>query len=281
MARERDLVLEVYLREIDGVPLLTPAEEHALALRVREGDGAAREQMIRANLRLVVSIAKRYAHRGLSLLDLIEEGNVGLLKAVERFDPATGNRFSTYGTWWIKQTIRRALVNTSHAVRVPSYMAALIARLNVVSGELEERNGHPPDAAEVADAMGLPPEELGTVERALSAARGNSPSVSLDQLLADEQTRLADPRASQPGDDVLDSYDVARLQELLGTIDPREAEVLRLRFGLDDRQALSLRAIGEHFGISRERVRQLEGRALRKLHAQMGGDDGDGSTGRT
>jgi RNA polymerase primary sigma factor len=251
------------------VPLLSAEEERELAIRIRTGDLEAREQMIRANLRLVVSIAKVYGRRGLSLLDLIEEGNIGLVRAVERFDPAQECRFSTYGSWWIKQSIRRALVNTTKTVRVPSYMVEIISKLKSTSSRLEETLARQPTHAEIAEAMGLPAENVGLIRRAMRAARDGAQAISLDALTA-ERRDIADERGN-PEDDPFDPEELAQLQGLLDSIDPREAEVLRLRFGLEDHAPLTLREIGKKLGISRERVRQIESRALQKLHARMTG----------
>ncbi len=263
-----DAALESYLREISRVPLLTAEEEHDLACAVREGNPAAREQMIRANLRLVVSIAKRYRRRGLTLLDLIEEGNIGLVKAVERFDPDAETRFSTYATWWIKQTIRRALVNTAKTVRVPSYMVEIISQFKTASITLEERLGRTPTIQEIAQEMGFAPDNLKLIKRAMRAAQNNGEPVSLEALTSERET-IADTKSVAPDEEILDAHELARLQELLDSIDPRESEILRLRFGLDEEEALTLREIGERFGISRERVRQIESRALRKLNAKF------------
>lgn len=239
-----------------------------LAVRVQAGDLEARERMIRANLRLVVSIAKQYARRGLTLCDLIEEGNIGLVRAVERFDPAQECRFSTYGAWWIKQSIRRALVNTTKTVRVPSYMVEIISKLKSTSAKLEEQLGRQPTVPEIAAEMGLPPENVGLVRRAMRAARDGAQAVSLDAMTA-ERRDIPDDRAGSPEDDAFDAQEIGQIQGLLDSIDPREAEVLRLRFGLEDRAPLTLRDIGKRLGISRERVRQIESRALQKLHARM------------
>jgi RNA polymerase primary sigma factor len=254
------------MRDIQRVPLLTAAEEMELAHKIRAGDLEARERMIRANLRLVVSIAKAYGRRGLSLADLIEEGNIGLVRAVERFDPAQECRFSTYGSWWIKQSIRRALVNTTKTVRVPSYMVEIIARLKSSSARLEEQLGRPPSAGEIAHEMA---EDIALVRRAMRAMRDGAQAVSLDALAAERQ-EIADERGT-PEEGGFDAEEIARIQGMLDSIDPREAEVLRLRFGLDDRPPLTLREIGKKLNVSRERVRQIESRALQKLNARMNG----------
>lgn len=266
-----DFALDAYLREIQEVALLTHDEERSLALRVRDGDAEARERMIRANLRLVVAIAKTYANRGLSLTDLIEEGNVGLLKAVERFDPTLEFRFSTYGSWWIKQSIRRALVNTARTVRVPSYMVEVISRMKSTSVRLERELERPPTFDEIAHSMGLDDEGIEMLRRAMRAARSGRAAVSLESLLGEGET-LEDPRASAPDAEALELSDRSRLQSMLDSIDPREAEVLKLRFGIDVETPLTLREIGARLGVSRERVRQIEVRALRKLSERMGGD---------
>jgi len=264
-----DVALAAYLREIQEVPLLTADEEKALARRIRDGDAEARERMIRANLRLVVSIAKAYVNRGLSLTDLIEEGNLGLLKAVERFDPGLDYRFSTYGAWWIKQAIRRALVNTARTVRVPSYMIEVISKLKTASVALERELQRPPTLDEIAHAMGLEDEGRDLLRRALRASRSGRSAVSLESLLGEGES-LADPRAASPDQELLESNERARLQVLLDSIDPREAEVLKLRFGIDVEAPMTLREIGTRLGVSRERVRQIETRALRKLSDRMG-----------
>lgn len=264
-----DVALAAYLREIQEVPLLTADEEKDLARRVRDGDTEARERMIRANLRLVVSIAKAYVNRGLSLTDLIEEGNLGLLKAVERFDPGLDYRFSTYGAWWIKQSIRRALVNTARTVRVPSYMIEVISKLKTASVALERELERPPTLDEIAHAMGLEDEGVDLLRRALRASRSGRSAVSLESLLGEGES-LPDPRAASPDQELLESNERARLQTLLDSIDPREAEVLKLRFGIDVDAPMTLREIGTRLGVSRERVRQIETRALRKLSDRMG-----------
>ena len=261
-------MLENSLAEIAKDPLLSAEEELELGARVQQGDVAAREHMIRANLRLVVSIAKRYRRRGLSLLDLIEEGNVGLVRAVERFDPAAETRFSTYATWWIKQAIRRALVNTAKTVRIPSYMVEIVSKLKAAESALEAELGRRPTLHEIAGHMGFGPERIRVLKRALRASLTDGDPVSIEAL-SPERDALTDTRTTPPDEALLDAVEVARLQVLLEAIDPREAEILRLRFGIDADGPLTLREIGERFDVSRERVRQIETRALRKLAEQF------------
>ena len=265
----RDESLGPYLRDIQAVDLLSAAEEIELSHRIRAGDGEARERMIRANLRLVVAIAKTYAGRGLALSDLIEEGNVGLLKAVERFDPAAECRFSTYGSWWIKQSIRRALVNTARTVRVPSYMVEIIAKMKAASARLEKELGHAPTMEEIAGDLGLDGDGVDMLRRAMRAARSGRAAVSLESVVGEDGS-IQDPRSPSAEDALAHSQEAERLQAMLDAIDPREAEVLRMRFGIDIEEPLTLREIGDRLGISRERVRQIESRALRKLGERMG-----------
>jgi RNA polymerase primary sigma factor len=267
--------LQAYLREINRVPLLSPEEEEGLAYLVQEGDPIARDRMAQANLRLVVSIAKVYSGKGLPLLDLIEEGNVGLLRAVERFDPSEECRFSTYATWWIKQAIRRALVNTVRTVRVPAYMVELIARWKAVQQDLHQTTGRFPTQEEIADALDLGDDNERLVKRALRASQLSTRSLSHDDAdqIADS---LEDERARRPDEELFDAYERKRLQHLLNLIDEREATILRLRYGFDDRPAMTLREIGTILGITRERVRQIQNEALSRLQAALlpgrGGD---------
>ena len=269
MRARADSSLEIYLREINEVALLTAEEEISLSHLVREGDMASRERMIRANLRLVVSIAKAYTNRGLTLLDLINEGNLGLLKAVERFDPAEECRFSTYATWWIKQAIRRALVNTVKTVRIPSYMVELISKWKTASVELQSRLGRTPTIHEVADEMGVGRDKINLVKRAMRASQNASQSVSIDVLLSDF---LEDHRVKPPDEALVESWEIAQIEELLEQIDERAARILKMRFGIGDREPMTLKEIGKEIGLTRERVRQIENDSLRRLHRVLARD---------
>ncbi|HJP01175.1 MAG TPA: RNA polymerase sigma factor RpoD/SigA [Planctomycetota bacterium] len=265
--------LETYLQEINEVSLLTADEEKELGARVQAGDLVAREHLIRANLRLVVSVAKLYSDRGLSLPDLIAEGNVGLMKAAEKFDPAAGCRFSTYGTWWIKQSIRRALTNTVKSVRVPSYMTELISRWRVVTQELTFLMGRVPTVEEVAEELDIPQNNWPLLKRTIQVS-GMGPQVSLDVLSANQDT-VSDSNARPPDEQMAAADMLDRLRELLGAIDEREATILRLRYGLGEgSDPMTLKEIGKVIGLTRERVRQIEREALRKLYGVMSEDHG-------
>ncbi len=260
----RETSIDTYLRDINRVPLLSAKEEADLARCVRKGDKKAREQFIRANLRLVVSIAKQYVNKGLSFLDLIEEGNLGLLRAVERFDPGRKCRFSTYATWWIKQSIRRSILNTAKTVRLPAYMVEMIARLKSMSTKLSQKLGREPAMAELAGALHVPPESVEILRRALAASASLRP-VSLDVIWSGGEFALETEEAPT----TLSAIDTERLQNLLKALAEREAEVLRLRYGLQDSKPMTLKEIGDRLHLTRERVRQIEKEALRKLQRRL------------
>jgi len=265
--------LETYLQEINEVPLLTPEQEKELGRRIHQGDLEAREHLIRANLRLVVSVAKMYSERGLSLPDLIAEGNVGLLKAAEKFDPEAGCRFSTYGTWWIKQSIRRALTNTVKSVRVPSYMNEIISKWRVSSHELTYRLGRVPTVEEIAEELGVPRNNWPLLRRTI-ATSGLGPQISLD-VLSQNQDTVEDVGSATPDEQLVNLDLLNKLEELLKVIDEREATILRLRYGLGKNapDPMTLKEIGKIVGLTRERVRQIEQDSLRKLYSVMGGED--------
>lgn len=261
----KEVGLETYFKEINQISLLTAQQEKELAIEIRKGDVVAREQMIKANLRLVVSIAKNYVDRGLSLLDLIEEGNLGLLKAVERFDPAEECRFSTYATWWIKQSIKRALIDTVKTVRIPSYMVELISKWKNMASSLYIKLGRQPTFDEVAAALEIPPENLGIIKTAIRASNSSSQTISLENMWTLSEI-LEDKNAKEPVEILFDEVEIELIEKLLASIEDRDAKILRMRYGLDNGDPMTLKEIGERVNLSRERVRQIETEALKKLY---------------
>ena len=260
--------LETYLQEINEVPLLSADEEQDLGRRIQQGDLAAREHLVRANLRLVVSIAKLYSERGLALQDLIAEGNIGLLKAAEKFDPDAGCRFSTYGSWWIKQAIRRSLSSTVQSVRVPGYMAELISKWRVVGRELSYRLGRSPSIEEVARELGIPPESWRLLKQTIQTTTSGS-QISLELMTSSQET-VEDEKTITPEETIQHADMLNRLRELLESIDEREATILRLRYGLGESQEpMTLKDIGKVVGLTRERVRQIERETLARLSRVM------------
>lgn len=260
-----EAALDIYLSEINDIDLLTADQEIDLSRRIRAGDAEAREHMICANLRLVVSIAKRYVNRGLGFMDLIEEGNLGLLKAVEKFDPAAGCRFSTYATWWIKQSIRRSLINGAKTVRIPSYMVELIGRLHAASLALSDRLGRSPQIEELADEMQVPRKNIRAIQRAIETSATSSQPVPLEWDGADGEQQIADERTPAPDVVLLERNQLERLRELLDSMNDREATILKLRYGLTGEDPMTLKEIGERVGLTRERVRQIEAESLNRL----------------
>ena len=263
-----DSAIRLYLREIGQVKLLTPQEEIQLAARIKKGDKKAREHMIKANLRLVVKIARDYDGIGLPLLDLISEGNIGLMKAVERFDPAKGGKLSTYGSWWIKQSIKRALANQSKTIRLPVHLVDKISKMRRTAMKLQEELGHEPSDEDLA-------AELGTTASRISQMRiASIRPASLDAPVGDENSNnfsemVEDERAVNPYDELEDKTVSDMLQDMVKHLDHREATILRFRFGLDGGNEKTLEEVGEKFGVTRERVRQIQNLALRKLRKMI------------
>ncbi len=263
-----DSSIRLYLREIGLVKLLTPQEEIELAARIKKGDKKAREHMIKANLRLVVKIARDYEGIGLPLLDLISEGNIGLMKAVERFDPAKGGKLSTYGSWWIKQSIKRALANQSKTIRLPVHLVDKISKMRRTAMKLQEEFGREPTDEELA-------AELSTTAARVSQMRTASiRPASLDAPVGDDNSNsysemVEDERAVNPYDELEDKTVTGMLQDMVKHLDEREATILRFRFGLDGGNEKTLEEVGEKFGVTRERVRQIQNIALRKLRKMI------------
>src|SRR5688572_22792377 len=265
--------LQLYLKQINESPLLTAVQEKELARRIiQHNDPEAREIMVRSNLRLVVNLAKHYINRGLSLPDLIEEGNIGLLKAVEGFDPDNGSRFSTYASWWIKQAIKRALINSVQPIHIPAYMVEMKAKFQQSMRELEDRPGRLPSTDELSAQLKMPIKKLKYIKKAVKAyhsptqfsggGHGGDDEMSIGDLVADMN--------NPPPDEIVRSIDDLRqLEELLEQIDERAAKILKLRYGLDGQDPMTLKEIGLQIGLTRERVRQIEHEALRKLRDSM------------
>ena len=260
----REVGLEAYFLDINRHPLLTKEEERELSILVRQGDPEARNKMVLSNLRLVVSIAKHYVERGLPLLDLIEEGNLGLLKAVERFDPAAECRFSTYGTWWIKQSIKRALIDTVKSVRIPSYMVETITKWKKAAADLAIELGRPAQFHEIAERMEIPMEKTEIIQNALNVADSISQTISIENSWTISDI-IVDPSQAQPHVSLEKKIQVEMIQDLLGHLDEREIKILRMRYGLDNGEPMTLKEIGQRVNLSRERVRQIENDALGKL----------------
>ncbi len=256
--------LETYLREINETALLTAEQEVELAQRVAAGDAEARDQMVRANLRLVVNIARGYSGKGLSLQDLIEEGNLGLLRAVEGFDPSKGTRFSTYASYWIKQAIKRSLVNTAKTIRIPAYMVELLSKWRRASTRLNEALGRSPTHEEVARMLGLARKKLPIIKKAIRVYN-STPQTDQAESGWSLGEMVVDERSIGPEEQLVTTDALRHVREQLQTMDAREATVLKMRFGLENHQPHTLKEIGHALGLTRERVRQIENLALGKL----------------
>ncbi len=256
--------VRMYLKEIGQVPLLSPEEEQELAQRVAQGDQAAKNKLTEANLRLVVSIAKKYSGRGLHILDLIQEGNTGLIRAVDKFDYTKGNKFSTYATWWIRQAITRAIADQARTIRVPVHMVEVINKATRCNRKLVQELGREPTLEEIADELNLP------IEKIIEANRTAADTLSLDTPVGDEEDTtigsfVEDDNTPGPADATSNALLAEALGEILNTLTDREADVLRLRFGMYDGKTHTLEEVGQIFGVTRERIRQIENKAIRKL----------------
>lgn len=263
--------LETYLREINETPLLSAKEEQELAGRIAEGDVRARDQMVRANLRLVVNIARGYTGKGLGLQDLIEEGNLGLLRAVEGFDPDMGTRFSTYASYWIKQSIKRALVNSAKTIRIPAYMVELLTKWRRATAQLQDTLDRTPTTEEVARELDLPPKKLKIVKKAIQLYNSSPQSEQQDAGWSLGEM-IPDDRLKGPDDELVENDNLKHVFRLLKEIPDREANILRMRFGLDGEEPKTLKEIGQALGLTRERVRQIESEALKKLAKEISGE---------
>ncbi len=256
--------VRMYLKEIGQIKLLTAEEELELAERVAAGDEKAKAKLTEANLRLVVSIAKKYSGRGLHILDLIQEGNTGLIRAVDKFDYTKGNKFSTYATWWIRQAITRAIADQARTIRVPVHMVEVINKVTRCNRKLVQELGREPTAEEIAEDLGIP------LEKVMDANRTAADTLSLDTPVGDEEDTtigsfVEDENTPGPADATSNTMLAEALDEILGTLTEREADVLRMRFGLYDGRTRTLEEVGQIFGVTRERIRQIENKAIRKL----------------
>src|ERR1700694_4940430 len=267
-AEDSDTGIKIYLREIGQIPLLTPQQEITLAAKIKKGDREARALMIRSNLRLVVKIAHDYANLGLPLLDLISEGNIGLMKAVERFDPAKGGKLSTYAAWWIKQSIKRALANQSKTIRLPVHLVDKISKMRRVSLQMSEELGREPTDEELGEEIGIASDKvarlksLGIRPASLDASIGDDDSTEFGEMIGDEE-------AQTPFEFLRDKNLLGEVEWLIAVLDAREKKIIAQRFGLDGGRPKTLEDVGKSFGVTRERIRQLQNIALAKLRRAL------------
>ena len=269
MNKDSDSILRLYMNEIAKTPLLTIEEELELAEKIKDGDGTARDHMIRANLRLVVKIAKDYSNYGLPIADLISEGNIGLMKAVEKYDPEKGGKLSTYAAWWIKQSIKRALSNQSKTVRLPVHMVDKIARLRKISISLTEELGREPSDEELTEILGIPRKKLALLKQAAQRPTSIDAPVGEDGATTFGET-LGDSKAVDPSDALTAKEMHNELGPLLHLLDQRETKIIGARFGLNGKKPLTLEEISRDFGVTRERIRQLQNIALDKMRRALG-----------
>ena len=269
MNKESDSILRVYMNEIAKTDLLTIGEELELAERIKDGDSEARDHMIRANLRLVVKIAKDYSNYGLPLADLISEGNMGLMKAVEKYDPEKGGKLSTYASWWIKQSIKRALSNQSKTVRLPVHMVDKIARLRKITVSLTEELGREPSNDELSEILGIPRKKLALLKQAAQRPTSLDAPVAEDGATTFSET-ISDSNAIDPSEALTAKEMYNELGPLLKLLDQREAAIIGARYGLNGKKPSTLEEISRDFGVTRERIRQLQNIALEKMHRALG-----------
>jgi RNA polymerase primary sigma factor len=272
-ADDGDSGIKIYLREIGQTPLLTREEEVKLARRIKRGDQAARQQMIKANLRLVVKIAHDYSSYGLPLLDLISEGNIGLMKAVERFDPKKGGKLSTYAAWWIKQSIKRALANQSKTIRLPVHLVDKIARMRRVAMQLTEEFGREPTDEELGEELAMAPSKIAQLRTAAIRPASLDASVGQDDDSATLGDMIGDELAQDPSDFLSDKNLRKAVLDLLHVLDERELKIITMRFGLDGKKEMTLEEVGKKFKVTRERIRQLQNIALRKIKRALDKQD--------
>jgi RNA polymerase primary sigma factor len=267
-ARPAQSPLETYLHDINETPLLKAEEEREIAYRIEAGDTEARDHLVRANLRLVVNIARSYQGNGLALQDLIAEGNLGVLRAVEGYDPSLNTRFSTYASYWIKQSMKRAVVNTAKTVRLPAYMVQLLSEWRRAGARLQEELGRVATEEEIALRLNLPKKKFNIIKKAIRVNNSAPQSGQTDSDMSPDEM-LTNSNAKSPAIEMVDADDLRKVLDLVSKMDKREAMVLRLRFGLDREEPMTLKDIGERLGLTRERIRQIEKDALATLRVQM------------